>query len=276
MKTLYISDLDGTLLGNGALPSEFTANTVNELVEKGMNISFATARSVSSAGRIVPHFRLKLPAVMMNGVFITDIATKEQKHVCKICHDTVLKIIDAFNECGRPPIVFSYNGELDAQFTEIKSDYERFFITERQKLYHKFERTDEYDLSGDVVFINGIDERRVIDRVCERLDRVSGIKYAKYLDTYSDNKYFVEVFSAEAGKKNSVERLKNMYGFDRVVAFGDNANDVEMLEFADIAVVVGNGLPEAKAVADIVIDTNENDGVAKFLLEEFEKIKTQL
>ena len=62
-----------------------------------------------------------------------------------------------------------------------------------------------------------------------------------------------------------------MYGFDRVVAFGDNGNDVEMLKNADLAVVVGNALPPALEVADIVIDTNDNDGVAKYLLELYRK-----
>ncbi|MBQ5325810.1 MAG: HAD hydrolase family protein, partial [Oscillospiraceae bacterium] len=43
MKTLYISDLDGTLLNSDAEISSFTANALNSLIEKGLLFSYATA-----------------------------------------------------------------------------------------------------------------------------------------------------------------------------------------------------------------------------------------
>ena len=50
------------------------------------------------------------------------------------------------------------------------------------------------------------------------------------------------------------------------MAFGDNGNDVEMLKNADLAVAVGNAQPIAKSSADIIIGSNDEDGVAQFLL----------
>ena len=55
------------------------------------------------------------------------------------------------------------------------------------------------------------------------------------------------------------------------MAFGDNGNDVEMLKNADIGIAVGNAQEVAKSAADLVIDTNENDGVARYLMELYEK-----
>lgn len=272
MKTLYISDLDGTLLGSDGLPSDFTASTVNSLTEQGMNFTFATARSVSSAARILPFFKLSLPAVMMNGVFITDTATTEQRYVCRLGRGTAKSVIDAFKRCGHAPIVYTYDGHICAQFSEVKSEYEREFINVRKKLYHSFSRVDSYELGDDVVYINCIDTKEATDRMCAELEKIDGIRFSHYLDTYSKDKYFVEVYSDEAGKGNTVKRLKEMYGFDRVVAFGDNANDLEMLENADLAVAVGNAVPEVKRIADVITDTNDNDGVARFLLEDFKNL----
>ena len=50
-----------------------------------------------------------------------------------------------------------------------------------------------------------------------------------------------------------------------VVAFGDNANDLELLAWAGTGVAVENALPETKAVADCVIGHHADDAVASFV-----------
>ena len=52
-----------------------------------------------------------------------------------------------------------------------------------------------------------------------------------------------------------------------VIAFGDEINDTEMLEWAGIGVAMANASPEAKAAADVVTASNNDDGVARFLEE---------
>ena len=56
-------------------------------------------------------------------------------------------------------------------------------------------------------------------------------------------------------------------GADRIVAFGDNVNDLPMMREADLAVAVENALPEVKEAADIVIGPNTDDSVALFIAE---------
>lgn len=48
---LFISDLDGTLLNGNAEVTEFTRNTLNRLIAKGLNFTAATARTLASAGK---------------------------------------------------------------------------------------------------------------------------------------------------------------------------------------------------------------------------------
>ena len=268
MKTLYASDLDGTLLDSSGHLSKFTTDTLNGLIADGMNFTVATARSVSSAGTLLDDLNLKIPAVMMNGVFLTDVPSKKQIYVNRFSDDVAKKVIDVFKKHDRPPMVFSFNGEyIETEFTVLKNDYERQFVAKRQKLYRRFEQVDNYALGGNVVYINGIDDKDTMQKIADDLKGIDGIKFSHYLDTYSRDKYFVEVYIEDAGKWNTLLRLKNMYGFDRVVVFGDNANDVEMMSNSDTAIAVGNALPPALEVADVVIDTNDNDGVAKYLLE---------
>ncbi|MBQ3549548.1 MAG: HAD family hydrolase [Clostridia bacterium] len=274
MKTLYVSDLDGTLFDSGGHLSDFTRDTLNELIASGMNFTVATARSVSSAAGLLDDLDLKVPAVMMNGVFLTDVPNQKQVYVNRYPAELAYRVINVFRSNGRPPFVYSFNGEyIECEFTKLKNDYERQFVAKRQKLYRRFEKVEDYTVGNSTVYINGIDYKETMQAVADELKKIEGIKFSHYLDTYSGDKYFVEVYVESAGKWNSIKRLKEMYGFDRVVAFGDNGNDVEMLKNADLAVVVGNALPPALEVADIVIDTNDNDGVAKYLLDLYREGK---
>ena len=51
------------------------------------------------------------------------------------------------------------------------------------------------------------------------------------------------------------------------MVFGAGKNDVDMFEFADEAYAVSNAVDELKAIATGIIDSNDNDGVAKWLRE---------
>ena len=77
MKTLYVSDLDGTLLRSNESTSEYTNDTINALVEKGMIFSYATARSLITAKKVTKGLNAKIPLIVYNGAFVMDNATGE-------------------------------------------------------------------------------------------------------------------------------------------------------------------------------------------------------
>lgn len=78
---------------------------------------------------------------------------------------------------------------------------------------------------------------------------------------------FLEVSRAGTTKASGLALLCERLGFarDEVVAFGDNRNDVEMLQWAGLGVAMGNGLREAHEAADAVAASNDEDGLALFL-----------
>jgi hydroxymethylpyrimidine pyrophosphatase-like HAD family hydrolase len=59
-------------------------------------------------------------------------------------------------------------------------------------------------------------------------------------------------------------------GAERLVVFGDNRNDIPMMQIADLAVAPENAVDEVKAIADVVIEPNYMNSVAKFILSEIE------
>lgn len=80
---------------------------------------------------------------------------------------------------------------------------------------------------------------------------------------------FLEVAAAGVNKATGLELLCERLGVERdeVIAFGDNNNDVEMIEWAGTGVAMGNALPEVQALADRVAPTNDEDGLAVVLEE---------
>ena len=71
-KTLYISDLDGTLLNPNAELPAYTKDALNRMIADGLCFSVATARTAASAFKILDGIQWKVPLVLLNGVLIYD------------------------------------------------------------------------------------------------------------------------------------------------------------------------------------------------------------
>jgi hypothetical protein len=161
-------------------------------------------------------------------------------------------------------------GVLSACYSELSPQIMRDFAEERIKHYGKpFIRFDDIAeaADGDALFFTTVGERSRVEPVRDIVKDIPGVGYAFYEDTYT-GAWYLEVFSSEATKAGGVRYLRENYGFDRVVVFGDNLNDLPMFEEADVKVAVGNAREEVKAAADCVIGTNDKDGVAEWLKRE--------
>ena len=112
-KTLYVTDLDGTLMRNDETLSAYTVQTINELIEKGLAFTYATARSIESARPIAGGLNLRLPAITRNGAVLADNATGKhlEKAVFTAAEAEMLKGIPELPYYG---FVSCFLGEEDA------------------------------------------------------------------------------------------------------------------------------------------------------------------
>ena len=125
---------------------------------------------------------------------------------------------------------------------------------------------DEAD--GETVYFTATDSYERLLPVKNAVSAVPGASNAFYADTYTDE-WYLEVFSDRASKANAVRKLREMYGFDRIVCFGDNLNDLPMFSVSDVRIAVGNARQETKDAADIIIAPNSENGIASWLRENF-------
>jgi Cof subfamily protein (haloacid dehalogenase superfamily) len=283
-KTLYISDLDGTLLNNEPDLSVKTIETVNKLIDDGHLFSIATARSITSSKRFIDKLNVKLPIILHNGVFIYDLASKQYIASNYLEREAAIIIASVAKESGLNPIIFTMDhaGIPHVYYERIANHADKHFIEiclkHGDKRFRQVE--DVCNFAKDEVGENVIsfliqDEHNKIVELYQNIklsllnsDLCSNDLPTVHisLDSYT-NWYSLDITSSKSNKGDAVRALKNILGIDRVVCFGDNINDIPMFEACDERYAVVNACMELKAKADRVIGSNKDDGVAKFLIE---------
>lgn len=273
MKRLYISDLDGTLLSPEPVITAPSAEIINSLTAKGMNFTFATARSIYSAIPITSALDINVSCILMNGVSIYDIRNNRYVKNEFIDPSVSAKLLEIYKRHGVECFMYRIdNGALTCYYAQLTSRVMRSFAEVRKHQYKKpFVqcRLEDYADEYTVYFTTRGKYDQLLPVKLEA-ERIAGVDIAFYLDVYDDS-WYLEIFSHKASKSNGIRFLREEYGFDEIVAFGDNLNDLPMFEQADIKVAVGNARDEVKAAADIIIGSNAEDGVAKWLLDEMKR-----
>ena len=270
-KTLYISDLDGTLLNKSAELSEQTANALNEMIDKGMNFSVATARTLATTGKILAELALRIPIILMNGVLIYDIEQQCYVQINALPPETVTAIVTSLKTLAVTGVMYELKDNVLMTYYEtLEQKPLRDFVEERMTRYNKaFSQTDSFSAVSPehIIYFSLLDTLERLQPVRDALMQLPGLNLTLYRDVYSTDQWFLEMFNASASKRNAVSYLREAYGFDRIVGFGDNYNDLPLFAACDVRVAVENANPEVKAAADYICGAHYDDDVVKWLAE---------
>lgn len=276
MKTLYISDLDGTLLNNSGIISDNTSEIINKLCDQGLCFSVATARSVLSAVPLLCSLKLTAPIVAMSGVVVYDVKKEKTVKYSPIENESFYKLIKIFESHSKSPFAFFFSSQEERYqiaFRDLKLDIHRVYYETRKKMNGtNIHKVDDYTVPYGYkpVFVSLCDVYADLKEIKEEIDALPSLSCSFYKDTYTEY-WFLEVFDASVSKANGLKTVKDYTGADRTVAFGDNRNDFSMFEAADIRCAVSNAVDELKEKADFIIGSNENDGVAHFMMSDYIK-----
>lgn len=266
MRTLYVTDLDGTLLRSNETTSDFTNQTINELVGKGMLFSYATARSYSTAAKVTRGLSAQIPLIVYNGAFIIDNATGEIL-LSNFFGAEIEVILDDLLSHGVYPIVYAFVDGVE-KFSYLTEKCTQgimdFVATRKGDRRERAVSTEEELRRGEIFYLSCIGQANQLEPFFHKYRHVCHALYQR--DIYSGEQW-LEFMPAAASKSNAIRQLKELLRCERLVVFGDGRNDVDMFEQADESYAVANAVEELKAVSTAVIDSNENDGVAKWLLE---------
>ena len=205
-KTLYISDLDGTLMRNNEQLSEYAVTEINKLVEKGMPFTYATARSIESARVIAGELKLKLPVVTRNGAVLADnstgkhlqksVFTKEEVELLKTMIPELPSI--GFVSCFIDDIMI--RTYMSAEHTEGLQGYIDYY--ENDPSMKRAENLDEM-FCGTPGYVTIIGDKERIEPVYERVREYKGWESLFQKDTYRDE-YWLEICPQNCTKAKSI------------------------------------------------------------------------
>ncbi len=273
MKTLYVSDLDGTLFNRKKKLSEDTISILNKCMENGMHFTVATARMPYGCDYRLEKLSINTPGILTNGVFLYDFATKKYINVVNIEKESAKKAVSAIEKVGLSCFVYLFsNDEISIYYKEKELEQQTQYYSERALSNCKEVKcVDDFESiwdEGKVVYLALTGTEEEMSPLQEALDLVPGIHYSYYLNIYN-GLYCMEIFGQDASKKNALKLLKELGNYDELVVFGDNLNDLSMIEIADRSYAPANALDVVKERVNEVLDDCDRDGVAKFLGDQF-------
>lgn len=251
MIKMIVTDLDNTLLRSDKTISEYTAGVLKKCQSKGVKVAFATARSQQASLRILKQF---VPDIFISygGALVS--VGDTVIHRFDIPPDTSWQII---KECLNLPEVLS----VSAINESVAFSSDRKYIVKEDSSYYQYS-----DFSSNLnyrylkISLRATDPATV-EKIASHYQMLDMLRY-----TGEDLYRFA---SRDAVKWNAVKTVAEYLNInvEASIAFGDDYNDLELIKKCGIGVAVKNAIDKVRLVAKYICETNDNDGVAKWIEE---------
>ena len=251
------SDLDGTLLDDERNLSKENMDAITRFISQGGRFGVSTGRMERTTTVKLPDLYMNLPSIFFNGAMAYDTNTKEVlfkttmadnlKPVIKKIMSEYPEICCEINLHGRA-YVFNPNDVVRAQLEREGLDVEEAPLE---------------DIPGGWIKILLLGKHETLEKIkadLERLDRTD-------LNIVFSEDELLDIMEKNATKGAALQKLKSIYAdsWRLLVAIGDNDNDLEMIQEADLGIAVGNAVPAVKKASDYIIKDHNTPCIPQVL-----------
>ena len=255
--SLIAVDLDGTLLRNDGTLARRTARALSCASERGVKVVLSSGRMIRAVKPFHELAGLNTPIIGYNGAFIFNPSTEEtlfHRPLERVDSDEVINFArkNQFH-------INAYSRDLC--FSETADEFAQAYSGRYRVPVHLVKNLREIEGEMTKLIVMSSSERFPVAW------KVSSEAFGGRLYVTCSQNNYVEIMHPEVNKGMAVSLVACRYGIPReeVVAIGDAPNDLEMFESAGLKVAVANADERVKKVADLVIPSNEEDGVASFV-----------
>lgn len=249
---LIISDYDGTLTGRDHIISEGTSTAIKKWQQSGRKFTLATGRQYLMIKNHLNNLGITTPVITRGGAEIVDPQTGEVLFTKRIGAETLQQFMQLLSKYG-----FLISIEVDEV---IYSDYYNNKRFESNIEFKKLEYFKIQEVPKLVVFafLDVETKEKIMEDIIKKFPELHIVKIQAWEGVGWD------VTSAEATKHLMVLKLIKMLGLPReeTVGVGNGYNDFPLLEACGLKVAMGNAPEDLKAIADIVVPSYQEDGVA--------------
>lgn len=246
MNNIFLFDIDGTLSSNGIIPD----SAINILKEIRKNKDYV----LLSTGRCLGQLDDVLSLIEVDGLIQNNGAYASLNGKVFFKEEINKKAIQRLLDNHAVISLLTKN-----EYVRLSDNPLYFIFTD----YFKIEAPKLHDLSilNEEVYSLGVYDYHPDDFNQDLYPELDFVKV---------NPYGFDVIPKGVNKGNSVKKLKELYPDKRIIAFGDNYNDYEMLYYADVAIAMPKSPDKLKNIASFVTKDVFEDGIA-YAIKEYLK-----
>ncbi len=257
---IVFSDIDGTVLTSQHEVTSQTKDAVKKLVAEDIPFVLVSARMPEAIYPITEDMGIKMPIICYSGAYVLDREGQE--------------LASDFMEAAP---VRQLLGDIAAVFPKVTVNFysgHHWYVTDKADARVKREeditsaQAEQADF--DVLLKQGILPHKIL-LMAEPADCAAAEKYFQQhypqFQVARSSDILLEIMDGKVSKAAGIAVLLQHYGFDKseALSFGDNYNDLAMLEYTGMSVAMGNAPDDVKAVAKAVTASNNDSGIAVFL-----------
>lgn len=261
---IAFSDIDGTLLNADREPSAALQREVARLSEKNIPFVLISSRPPMAMTWIQEMLNVSgLPLVAYNGGLV--IVDGKTQHSCAIPVD-IVRTVEMLNRDLKLSVQLFHGDEWYVEALDHYANREA-----------RNTRVAPVVKSNDAVIVDwakrGLGAHKIMvmgdAKGIDAMVGTLGKSYGDELHLYRSKDDYLEIANKDISKLTGISHVLSAkypaISLADCVAFGDNYNDIEMLEGVGLGVAVANARAEVKAVADVLTGNAKEDGVADFL-----------
>ncbi|AQQ53926.1 Cof-type HAD-IIB family hydrolase [Planococcus lenghuensis] len=260
---LIVLDLDGTLLTDEKVISAKTKRILQKAMAAGHQVMIATGRPYRASGIYYEELELTTPIVNFNGAFVHHPSdARWGVHHSPISLNVVHEVVESLHDFDFYNVV-----------AEVKDDV--YVHQHDEKLLNIFKFGDPEVTVGDLRnYLKADPTSMLIHAPVEKVPLIHDHLNAVHAEAIDHRRWgapwhVIEIVRSGMNKAVGLDRVAKSLDIprERIIAFGDEDNDLEMIEYAGVGVAMDNAIDSLKSIANEITSSNNADGIAELLAD---------